>query len=78
MIQRKVLNELVVLTLGRCDEPVRACELYEMIKHDNVDILRIEKVRGFRSFAKIVSSFSNVSVSGEPFRFYRLKNGFIK
>jgi len=64
MERRENLNKLVILTLQKTDIELRARQLYECIKYDQPDIFREEKVRGFRSFVKIINSFKDVKAVG--------------
>lgn len=58
MIKREELNKLVVKTLDK--NPLRAIDLYESIERENPRIFRQEKVRGFKSFVKILGHFPEV------------------
>jgi len=64
MESRENLNKLVILTLQKTEIELKARQIYEFIRYNQPDILREEKVRGFRSFVKIINSFSEVKAVG--------------
>jgi hypothetical protein len=78
MEKRKELNKFVMIVINGCgSEPPCAREIYEKIKDDNPQIIREEKVRGFKSFVKILNSFKEikpVGTRGSPLAYKLKKN----
>lgn len=70
MESRENLNKLVILTLQKTEIELKARQIYEFIRYNQPDILREEKVRGFRSFVKIINSFSDVKAIGTGVKKY--------
>jgi hypothetical protein len=71
MIERRRLQRLVVSTLHENGE-MRARELYSVLVVQQPSVLREEKVRGFRSFCKIINTFSGVRNVGDNPTFYKV------
>jgi hypothetical protein len=63
MIERDRLNRLVVGTISD-NGNLRAIQIYEIIRSADPRILIEEKVRGFRSFVKIINQFPDVEHVG--------------
>lgn len=59
MIERKELNKLVVATLDS-SESLKAVQLYDLLRRENGDVLRQDKVKGFRSFVKVLNQFAEI------------------
>ena len=76
MHERKRLNKLVILTLGTTNAELKASQLYEVIKVTDPSILRDERVKGFRSFVKVINSFELVRATGSGTKKYTLGNKF--
>lgn len=70
MIKRVELNRLVVATLKNSAEMVRANTLYANLRNSCPDVLQNERVRGFRSFVKILNQFDNVIAVGPGVKQY--------
>jgi hypothetical protein len=80
MIQRKELNKLVVIFINSSKSYPTARELYQDIKEEHKQIIHQERVRGFKSFVKIINSFKEIQPIGnrsEPM-VYKLKGNFYK
>jgi len=73
MQERKNLNKLLVSTLSVSTTPPRASELYYQIREENPSIFREESVKGFRSFVKIINSFTEIEGVGTGIKCYILK-----
>jgi len=76
MIKREHLNELVVFTLKSSRIDLQARELYEIIRIQNPDILRRDKVFNFRGFVQILGDFPQLSHVGKPVQKYSVIKGF--
>jgi len=72
MIERKELNKLVVLTLTDNQSSLKASQLYEQIKKEEPSIMREERVRGFKSFVKIINSFKGIKPIGSGVKRYTI------
>jgi predicted RND superfamily exporter protein len=67
MEKREKLQELIIVFLKQKDiegNPT-AREIYEKIRHKNPTIFRVERVRNFRSFVKIINSFDEIESQGK-------------
>ena len=73
MIERKALNRLVVATLRENDEGMRAIEIYDTIRFERPEVLRTERVSGFRGFVKVINSFEQVKSLGTGVKIYVLQ-----
>jgi hypothetical protein len=74
MIERQQLKCLVVATLDRATGTMKAVQLYNEISINSPEILRREKVRGFRSFVKCINQFEEVvQADGSGVKHYTTK-----
>ena len=71
MEERKELSKLVLMTLS--NQRLKAIEIYSHIKYNNPHVLRTEKVRGFKSFVKIINSFDRIQGEGKGTKTYKVK-----
>jgi transposase-like protein len=74
MLERKKLNKLVVFTIKHSDNNPIASQIYDAIKERKPEILRLETVRSFRSFVKIINSFDQIEGIGSRVKKYSLKD----
>jgi len=72
MIKRKELNKLVVVMISNRQSPPTAKELYISARQER-GIFQQEKVRGFKSFIKIINTFPQIQPLGQSPRVYTIK-----
>lgn len=72
MIERKEVNRLVVATMGCSDCTWSAVQLYDVLRQDYSSVLRQERVRGFRSFVKIMNQSPLIGSEGTHTKKYFL------
>lgn len=72
MIKREGLNRLVVATLQVTDS-LPAAVIFKEIASQDPKLFRIERVRSFKSFVKILNSFPEVQPQGRGVKTYCLK-----
>jgi hypothetical protein len=75
MLRREELNRLVITTLSISSSNLKASEIYGQILVEHPEILRDERVRGFRSFVKILNQFPEVKPNGCGILTYSLERG---
>jgi len=72
MLERKELNDLVIMTLQTTQVSLKASQIYEQIKQEDPSIMRGQSVKSFRSFVKILNSFPNVQPTGSGTKTYMI------
>ena len=78
MIQRTQLNKLVVATLEVSPQPQCAHEIFYAIARSDPKLLRVEKVRSFRGFVKILNTFRDVRAQGTGLKQYSVEKQTLK
>lgn len=78
MIERKELNRLVVATLEDTGESLKAVQLYDLLRNgEHSEVLRQDKVRGFRSFVKVLNQFAEIKQAGSGVKQYSIRKVYI-
>lgn len=60
---------LTIQDVGLC----KASMIYQQLQQSHPQILRTEKVKGFRSFVKIIGSFDKIEPIGSGIKRYTIK-----
>jgi len=64
------------MTLTQSECSINASQLYNEIREKDPLVLRIERVRGFRSFVKILNSFDEIQPMGSGVKTYSIKKEY--
>jgi hypothetical protein len=75
MIRREKVHKLVVATLEVTGEK-SAAQLYGVLSTSSPRLMREEKVRGFKSFVKIINMFPEIEYKGNGTKIYALRKDY--
>ena len=70
MLERKITHKLVVLNLENSRDSMIALQIYDDIKLSHKSILRLEEVKTFKAFVKVINSFPDIErIDSRPSRY---------
>ena len=80
MIKREELHRLVfvILETKERENLPTARQLYEEVKDKEPQIIREEHIKSFKSFVKVVNSFTGIECMGNPPRVYKVNDRVVK